>query len=129
PGSLAQSQHEGSSDPGEALAADLRRAEDMPGWHELQVQEGVGFRRARRIDITADNAVVHIDAEFQDSGTRPDGPRNAIHEYGLQLTAAPVSHELLSISADPRVLPYPECPSARIRLQRLLGTPLESLRE
>lgn len=128
PGSSAQNRGKTLDDPGESIAADLPRADDPRGWHELQDQEGVGFRRARRIDI-AFGEVILIDAEFQDSGTRPDGRRNAIHEYGLRVTADRDSHEVLSATAEPRVLPYRECPSAQISLKQLLGTPLPALRE
>ena len=86
------------------------------------------MRRARRIDVTLGDAVT-IDAAFQDSAPRPDGTRMALHEYRLAVTADPASLRVTSILAQPRVLPFPECPSATRNMTRLLGTPLIDLRE
>lgn len=109
-------------------APDLRRADDPDGWHAFTVQDSVGFRRARRIDITLGERIV-VDSAFQDSGARPDGGRAALHEYRLSLTADPRTLEILSIDAEPRVLPFHECPSATGNLKRLLGSPLPAMRE
>ena len=86
------------------------------------------MRRARRIDVRLDDAIV-IDAAFQDSATTPAGGRAAVHEYSLTMTADPRSLAVLSLQAEPRILPQPECPSATANLSRLLGTPLPELRE
>jgi hypothetical protein len=115
-------------DYGDAPAADLARPDDPDGWHRFTTPPGAGLRRARRIDVRLDEMIV-IDAEFQDSVARPAGGRASVHEYGLHVTADPVSHRLLSLAAEPRVLPYPECPSAAARATKLLGVPLEDLRE
>ena len=110
-----------------APAPDLRNRDDPDGWHNFPVEEGVNMRRARRIDVTLSD-VVTIDAAFQDSASRPDGGRTALHEYGLTVTADPTSLRVTSIAAEPRVLPFPECPSATRNLTRLLGAPLFELR-
>jgi hypothetical protein len=108
---------------------DLRNPGDPQGWHEFTVQEGnVGFRRARRIDVRLDQAIV-IDSAFQDSATTPAGGRAVVHEYRLTATADPASLRLQSIEAEPRVLPFVECPGAMMNVGRLLGTPLPELRE
>lgn len=107
---------------------DLRRPDDPQGWHEFTVQQDVGMRRARRIDVWADD-VIHVDSMFQDSATNPEGGRTAVHEYRLTATADPVSLKLLSVHADPRVLPYAECPAAAANVGRMLGTPLPDLPE
>lgn len=109
-------------------APDLRRADDPDGWHAFTVQDSVGFRRARRIDVTLGD-YIQIDSAFQDSGSRPGGGRAALHEYRLSVTADPRSLRVLSIEAEPRVLPFVECPSATINLTRLVGAPLHELRE
>jgi hypothetical protein len=85
------------------------------------------MRRARRIDVWIDE-LIHIDAGFQDSATSPAGGRIAIHEYHLTATADPIAFRLLSIQADPRVLPYAECPVASPNVVRMIGTPLRDLR-
>lgn len=111
-----------------APAPDLRHPDDPGGWHVFTRQDAVGLRRARRIDIHLDEVIV-IDSAFQDSGSTPAGPRAALHEYRLSVTADAKSLRVLSIEAEPRVLPFVECPSAVINLQRLLGLPLPDLRE
>lgn len=109
-------------------APDLRHPEDPGGWHAFTRQESVGLRRARRIDVSLDEVIV-IDSAFQDSGSTPAGGRAALHEYRLGVTADPKSLRVLSIDAEPRVLPFIECPSAVANLSRLIGTPLPDLRE
>lgn len=110
----------------------LRNPEDPEGWHEFDPEPKdpspkVSMRRARRIDVWQSDAI-EIDAAFQDSGSSPDGGRVAIHEYRLSVKADPKSFELLSVEADPRVLPYRECPTAALNVNRLLGVPMPSLR-
>jgi hypothetical protein len=87
------------------------------------------MRRARWIDVWREGDVIRIDAGFQDSATTPAGGRVAIHEYGLQATADAGSRALLTVSADPRVLPFRECPAAVNNLPKILGAPLAALRE
>jgi hypothetical protein len=128
PGSSALALGPNRGPSGGAPTPSLRNPDDPEGWHSFPVQEGVNMRRARRIDVTLGDAVT-IDAAFQDSASRPDGTRMALHEYGLTVTADPVSLRVTSITAQPRVLPFPECPSATRNVTRLLGTPLIDLRE
>jgi hypothetical protein len=47
----------------------------------------------------------------------------------LRVTADIASLRILSIEAEPRVLPHLECPSATANLSRLLDSPLSGLRE
>jgi hypothetical protein len=105
----------------------LPRAEDPLSWHELQDITDMSMRRARRIDVQVGD-VITIDSMFQDSSTVPAGGRVAVHEYRLTATADPHTGELLTIDADPRVLPYDECPLASRNVGKVLGTPLSELR-
>lgn len=107
----------------------LAHPDDPAGWHKLPSSNGVNMRRARRIDVWYENGHLQIDAMFQDSASSPEGGRIAVHEYGLQATADAQSGELLSLVAQPRVLPYQECPAAAGNLIRLIGVPLAALRE
>ncbi|WP_297490040.1 DUF2889 domain-containing protein [Acidocella sp.] len=119
---------------GLSLAADgvdagvLRDPADPQGWHEFPDAAGPGMRRARRIDVWRDT-LIHIDAHFQDSATMPDGGRAALHEYRICATADPVSLALLSVEAEPRVLPFAECPAAAANAGRMVGKTLGELRE
>lgn len=106
----------------------LERNPDPLGWHELASMEGPVSRRARRIDVRLGERI-EIDAHFQDSATTPSGERMAVHEYLLSATADRESLTLLSIEADPRILPFDECPTAVLNIKRLVGTPLGGLRQ
>jgi hypothetical protein len=111
------------------LVPPLPHPDDPQGWHDLAQQEGVGMRRARRIDVWLDDDVVHVDIGFQDSATSPvGGERIAIHEYRVVATADPNTFELLSITSDPRILPFPECPAASPNVTRMVGAPLSGFR-
>lgn len=105
----------------------LPRPDDPASWHALEEITQMSMRRARRIDVHVDE-VITIDSMFQDSSTVPAGGRVAVHEYRLTATADVHTGELLTIDADPRVLPYNECPLASRNVGRILGTPLSELR-
>jgi hypothetical protein len=131
PGSSGADSMVSPGDIANADAGDLRNPRDAMGWHAFFEHAGAGFRRARRIDLTRDEAagVIRIDSAFQDSATRPDGSRLAIHEYLLRATADIATLEVLSIAPEARVLPFPECPGAMANVQRLVGRNLAEIRE
>ncbi|MCT2399134.1 DUF2889 domain-containing protein [Novosphingobium mangrovi (ex Huang et al. 2023)] len=118
------------SNVADADAGDVRNPEDPHGWHALPEHEGPGFRRARRIDVVRDEAagVIRIDSAFQDSASKPDGGRIAIHEYLLRATADIDTLEVLSIEPEARILPFSECPGAIANTQRLVGRKLPDIR-
>lgn len=107
----------------------LLNPDDPLGWHETELMPLNNTLRARRLDIWLSDNRIEIDAMFQDSATAPDGGRLAMHEYGLKATADRATHKLLTVTADPRILPYRECIDAPKNLQRLIGAPLGELRE
>jgi hypothetical protein len=103
---------------------------DPIGWHELRKQEGVGSRRARRIDVWREGDALAIDVGFQDSGTSPDGgDRIAIHEYVVTARAEGDPSRLTDLTVDARILPFPECPGAVQNARRMLGAPLLEMRD
>ena len=117
--------HVASADAGE-----LRNPADLAGWHEFPASEGAGFRRARRIDVSLDEAagLIRIDSSFQDSAVRKEGGRLAIHEYNLAATVDATTLELLTITPEAHVLPFSECPGAIHNTQRLVGSSLSDIR-
>ncbi len=119
------------SDIAQADAKDVRNPADPQGWHDLPDNEGPGFRRARRIDVTRDEVagLIRVNASFQDSAKRPEGGRVAIHEYDLDATINLASGELLTLTPLPRVLPFGECPGAVHNTQRLVGRGISNIRE
>jgi hypothetical protein len=122
------SAHEGAFPEG-ADTGDLRNPEDPDGWHAMPNEKVPSLRRARRIDVTLKDGLIRIDSAFQDSATTPDGPRSVIHEYRLRAAADPETLELVMLDAEPRVLPFAECPEAAAKAQVLVGTKLPMLRQ
>jgi hypothetical protein len=119
------------SDIAEADAGDVRNPADTLGWHELFEFEGAGFRRARRIDVTRDDdaGLIHIAAAFQDSAKRKTAGRVAIHEYNIAATVDLKTGELLSLTPDPRILPFSECPGAVTNAMKLVGSRITDIRD
>jgi hypothetical protein len=85
---------------------------DPVGWHELSDHPPMAMRRARRIDVWNEGEALGIDAMFRDSCWEPDGTEIAVHEYQISALADRTTGILLSVAAEPRVLPYLECPLA-----------------
>jgi len=106
----------------------LAAADDPDGWHELGDHPPMAMRRARRIDVWADDGELGIDAMFRDSCWDTDGSEVAVHEYQLLATADRGTGTLTSVTARPRVLPYAECPAAAPNAAWLIGMPLRGLR-
>lgn len=106
----------------------LESSPDPLAWHEIRHIEEVAMRRARRIDVWLEDGMIRADAMFQDSATRPEGGRIAVHEYTLTATADLATRTLRSVEPVPRVLPYAECPLAVRNAGSLVGTPLADLR-
>jgi hypothetical protein len=82
------------------------------------------LRRRRRIDVTPGDPVV-VDATFRDTYGAPDG-EGILHEYRVHATVS-ADGLLASLSAEPRVLPWPECPVAADHVGALVGTPVADL--
>lgn len=117
-----------NSRTGSTPTTELRHPQDPEGWHPFTVQDKVGMRRARRVDVWIDQLIV-VAAAFQDSASTPDGKRVALHEYDLSATVDPRSMRVLTIDATPRVLPFPECPGAVANLPRLIGADISTMRQ
>ena len=128
PGSSALDPEEGIGNrQNSSRVQPLHHPEDPEGWHPLHYGSDLSFRRARRIDVWIDGDI-RIDATFQDSAAKPDGGREAIHEYSLHVTADPETLAIKSIEATPHVLPFPECPNAIENIHRMVGEPLGEMR-
>jgi hypothetical protein len=59
-----------------------------------------------------DNDLIRIDAMFRDTHRDTDGAESVIHEYTLDAVLDRSSLSVLFIEAQPRVLPWVECPLA-----------------
>ena len=111
-----------------APAPALVAPDDPDGWHRLAPHPAVAMRRARRIDVWASGDELVIDAMFRDSCWRPDGVEVAVHEYCLDGRVDRTAGLLTRVRADPRVLPYAECPPAAVNVATLEGLPVHDLR-
>jgi len=112
-----------------AVIVPIQHPDDPLGWHALPPAGTHEMRRARRIDLWDEAGELHVDAFFQDSATVPGGQREAVHEYALKARIDLASRSLSAVEADPRVLPFVECPGVAASAQRLAGTPLARLRQ
>ena len=111
-----------------AVVKSLVNPEDPDGWPAMADYCETSMRRARRIDVWLEGDVTRAEVYFQDTASRADGSRVAVHEYCLQAHIDSVSGALVHLEAEPHILPYPECPNAIANLDRLLGTPVQELR-
>jgi Protein of unknown function (DUF2889) len=105
---------------------------DPLGWHPMPALRGGDMRRLRLMDVAtdpADEAVLVVQAMFRDSHVDDDGDETVVHEYGLSARLARADLEVLAAVADPRVLPWQECPVAQASAGRIVGRRAGSLRE
>ena len=77
------------------------------------------LRRTRRIDVLPGDVTV-VDAHFRDSWFDPVDGEGVLHEYSLEVELDR-DGIVLRIAAEPRVLPYGECPRAAQAPQSLVG--------
>jgi hypothetical protein len=105
---------------------------DPVGWHEFPGPLPTdGMRRWRRADLWADDSdgLLHLETFFRDSHLAPDGFETIIHEYTVSATIDPIEMRVVSCSAQPRVLPFVECPQAADSGRRLEGMLVGGLRK
>jgi hypothetical protein len=113
-------------------APSLVRADDPLAWHEMADLAPGEMRRRRRMDVLvdpADAAVLLVDAMFRDSYVDSDGDESVVHEYGLSARVSRTDLVVLAAEADPRVLPWQECPVAQGSAGRVVGRHVRTLRE
>lgn len=110
-----------------ARTGELWNPDDPLGWHDMPVQSGVAYRRARWMDLLLDGDDLHFHAGFQDSATHPQGGRMAVHEYRFQGTMD-AQGKLAALNVQPYVLPYRECPAAAVKAQKMIGAPIHEFR-
>jgi hypothetical protein len=84
------------------------------------------MRRRRCLDAAvADDGTVFVWAMFRDTVGEPGGGEAVLHEY---VVSARVEDGVLrALEAEPRVLPFGECPAAAGQVGALVGTPLAAL--
>ncbi len=84
------------------------------------------MRRRRCLDATrAEDGALSVWAMFRDSVGEPKGGEAVLHEYAVR--ASVVDGALVHLSAEPRVLPFAECPAAAAEVGALIGTAVADL--
>ena len=112
-------------------AVDVTEDQDADAWHERVATSPGSMRRARRLDVVADQArdgSVAFDAHFRDSHHDAAGGEGALHEYVVRGRYAPATRTLLALDAAAPVLPWVECPGALASVPRLVGASVDDLR-
>jgi hypothetical protein len=99
---------------------------DPDAWHAIGPLEMDWMRRRRCIDVQVDpDGTFAIWAMFRDTVGEGGGDEVVLHEYAVQ--ADGVDGVVGSIVADPRVLPFPECPAAADAVGALVGSEVRLL--
>jgi hypothetical protein len=106
----------------------LDAGDDPLAWHHLDPAPAVAMRRARRIDVWRQDEELFIDAMFRDTCWDPDGTEMGVHEYSLEAAADARTGLVTAVRAEPRVLPFRECPGAAPNVGLIVGAPLSELR-
>ncbi len=94
--------------------------DDPWAWHDTGALDADWMRRRRCIDVVTDtDGAFSIWAMFRDTVGEGDGAEVVLHEYAVRARGA---HGVLEeIEAEPRVLPFPECPAAGQAVGALVG--------
>jgi len=99
---------------------------DRWAWHDIGPLQMDWMRRRRLMDVRADpDGTFSIWAMFRDTVGEGDGDEVVLHEYTVQVGGA--DGVVASIAAQPRVLPFPECPAAADAVGALVGAEVRSL--
>jgi Protein of unknown function (DUF2889) len=118
-------------------APDLER--EQPGaWHEIPVLEADWMRRRRFVDVNFDDrgsgdsarpVSAQMWAMFRDTVGESDGSESVLHEYAItgRLDWTDDGVRLTTVKADPKVLPFVECPAAAAEVVALEGQLLRDL--
>jgi len=110
-------------------ATDLEAGDDL-AWHATGILEQDWMRRRRCVDVSAlADGTSAVWAMFRDTVAEAPGEEVVLHEYtvSMALGSAAGGHVVTAIDAQPRVLPFPECPSAAAAVRGLVGIPIGEL--
>ena len=93
------------------------------------------MRRRRRMDVSRESGpggtsgVLVAEASFRDSYRDAAGDEQIVHEYVLRARVRSSDMTILGLVAEPRVLPWQECPAAAASAGRLVGQRVGTFRE
>jgi len=96
---------------------------DPDGWQEVIPLPTFAMRRRRRLDVVPDGAGgARVHGMFRDTYGEPGRGEIVLHEYALT-ARVDAGARLHDVVAEPRVLPFEECPLAAASAGRLEGLP------
>jgi hypothetical protein len=100
---------------------------DLWAWHDIGPLEMDWMRRRRLMDVVVEpDGTFSIWAMFRDTvGEGEDEEEVVLHEYTVRVGG--VGGVVGSIVAEPRVLPFPECPAAADAVGALVGSEVGAL--
>lgn len=104
---------------------------DPDAWHDRPALPPGSMRRARRLDVVADDAdggTCAFDVHFRDSHHDAADGEGVVHEYAVRGRFAAATGAILEIDAVAPVLPWTECPRALASVPRIAGTNAADLR-
>ncbi len=105
------------------LAGELMEPRDPWAWHEIDPAPSICFRCRRRMDVSSDGSgMFQVDAHYRDSVWGNKNTELALHEYSMRAAVVAATGTLHSISVEPRVLPFPECPTVSKHASILEGS-------
>jgi len=101
-------------------------AGDPLAWHPTGVLELDWMRRRRCLDVAVgSDGAFRIWAMFRDTVGEGGGEELVLHEYVVRASGA--DGILERVEAEPRVLPFPECPGAADAVGALVGKEVRTL--
>jgi len=99
---------------------------DPWAWHATGPLELDWMRRRRCMDVMVDaSGGFSLWAMFRDTVGEQEGAEVVLHEYAVEASGRGSTIE--AIAAEPRVLPFPECPAAATAVGDLVGCDLAEL--
>jgi hypothetical protein len=110
--------------PDVTSAPDLGRPDDPLAVHATGPLPFGALRRRRRVDLLPGEPGP-VDATFRDTYQTHDG-EGVLHEYLLR-TTLDAAGRLGPVAAEPRVLPWVECPAAAEHVTLVSGAPAADL--
>lgn len=101
-------------------------ADDAWAWHDMPLLPPDHMRRRRLLDVQArSDGSFTVWAMFRDTVGEDDGSESVLHEYAVRAVGA--HGVLVAVEAEPRVLPFKECPGAADFVNELAGMPVAQL--
>ena len=109
-----------------SAGGDANDVGDRWAWHDMVALGADHMRRRRCLDLAVDpDGTFAVWAMFRDTVGEPEGGESVLHEYVVRARGA--DGVLTEVSAEPRVLPFKECPGAAGHVSALAGTKVADL--